>query len=219
MLELYGKLKSIQGNKMTVEVENLKTYQIARYANNQQPTVEVIIDDHRSISPEQRRKIYAIIGDIANYTGYSMPDEMPAVMKWRYLTETGKKMFSLSDCSITQASEYLTWLIDFCFDNDIGFKTITWDLLPNDYAMIVRCCKHRKCIICGRHADIDHTFGLVGIGRNRQWVDNSDSYFLPLCRVHHTERHQLGVYIFLNKYHIKPVKLNKQTRKDLRIGK
>ncbi|RHW49707.1 hypothetical protein DS831_05965 [Bombilactobacillus bombi] len=216
---MFGKLKSIKGNEIILEVDDLDTYKIDRYANHQKPTVEVNIADNREISPDQRKKIYAIIGDIANYTGYSIPKEMPAVMKWQYLIDTGAEMFSLADCSMTQANNYLKWLIDFCFDNDIPFKTRTWDLLPNDYAMVVRCCHHRKCIICGRHVDIDHTFGLVGMGRNRRWVDNSSSYFLPLCREHHVERHTLGVYGFLDKYHIKPVKLNAQTRKDLRIGK
>lgn len=220
MSEIFGRLKSIKGKEITVLLDDdLSTYQIDKYSNNQSPTVAIILADNRKISPDQRKKIYALLGDIANYTGYSIPQEMPAVMKWKYLTETGAEMFSLSDCSMTTANKYLTWLIDFCFENNIGFKTQTWDMLPGDYAMVMRCCKHRKCIICLKHADIDHTFGLVGIGRNRRTVDNSQSYFLPLCRAHHQERHNLGAKNFLNKYHIKPVKLNAQTRKELRIGK
>ena len=220
MSEIFGKLKSIKGKEITVLLDDeLSTYQIDKYSNNQSPTVAIILADNRKISPDQRKKIYALLGDIANYTGYSIPQEMPAVMKWKYLTETGAEMFSLSDCSMTTANKYLTWLIDFCFENNIGFKTKTWDMLPDDYAMVMRCCKHRKCIICLNHADIDHTFGLVGIGRDRRKVDNSQSYFLPLCRTHHQERHNLGAKNFLNKHHIKPVKLNAQTRKELRIGK
>ena len=220
MSEIFGKLKSIKGKEITVLLDDdLSTYQVDKYSNNQSPTVAIILADNRKISPDQRKKIYALLGDIANYTGYSIPQEMPAVMKWKYLTETGAEMFSLSDCSMTTANKYLTWLIDFCFENNIAFKTKTWDMLPDDYAMVMRCCKHRKCIICLNHADIDHTFGLVGIGRDRRTVDNSKSYFLPLCRKHHQERHNLGVKNFLNKYHIKPVKLNAQTRKELRIGK
>ena len=206
MSEIFGKLKSIKGKEITVLLDDeLSTYQIDKYSNNQSPTVEIILADNRKISPDQRKKIYALLGDIANYTGYSIPQEMPAVMKWKYLTETGAEMFSLSDCSMTTANKYLTWLIDFCFENNIGFKTKTWDMLPDDYAMVMRCCKHRKCIICLNHADIDHTFGLVGIGRDRRKVDNSQSYFLPLCRVHHQERHNLGAYNFLNKYHSQPL--------------
>lgn len=220
MGELFGKLKSIKGKEITILLdEDLNTYQIDKYSNNQRPTVEICLSDNRKISPDQRKKIYALIGDIANYTGYSIPQEMPAVMKWQYLTDTGKEMFSLSDCSMTQANDYLTWLLDFCFDNNIGFKTRTWDMLPNDYGMVMRCCKHRKCIICLEPADIDHTFGTVGMGCNRRDVNNSNSYFLPLCRAHHQERHQLGALTFLNKYHIRPVKLNAQTIKELRIGK
>lgn len=37
-------------------------------------SVEVLFPDGRQISPEQRRKAYATIGDIADYTGYS-PEE------------------------------------------------------------------------------------------------------------------------------------------------
>jgi len=148
MSEIFGKLKSIKGKEITVLLDDdLSTYQIDKYSNNQSPTVEIILADNRKISPEQRKKIYALLGDIANYTGYSIPQEMPAVMKWKYLTETGAEMFSLSDCSMTTANKYLTWLIDFCFENNIGFKTQTWDMLPDDYAMVMRCCKHRKCII------------------------------------------------------------------------
>lgn len=206
MSEIFGKLKSIKGKEITVLLDDeLSTYQIDKYSNNQSPTVEIILADNRKISPEQRKKIYALLGDIANYTGYSIPQEMPAVMKWKYLTETGAEIFSLSDCSMTTANKYLTWLIDFCFENNIGFKTKTWDMLPDDYAMVMRCCKHRKCIICLNHADIDHTFGLVGIGRDRRTVDNSKSYFLPLCRAHHQERHNLGAKNFLNKYHSQPL--------------
>lgn len=219
MTELFGKLQRIKGDEITLRVDDLDKYKIDRYSKGKQPVIELNIADQRQITPDQRKKIYAIIGDIANYTGYSIPDEMPDVMKWNYLTTTGEPYFSLSDCSVTKANNYLTWLIDWCFDNNVGFKTKTWDSLPNDYAMVMRCAKHRKCIICGKRADIDHTFGTVGIGRQRYHVDNSKSYFLPLCRVHHVERHKIGVYTFLNKYHIKPVKLDKQTRKELHVGK
>ena len=120
MSEIFGKLKSIKGKEITVLLDDdLSTYQIDKYSNNQSPTVAIILADNRKISPDQRKKIYALLGDIANYTGYSIPQEMPAVMKWKYLTETGAEMFSLSDCSMTTANKYLTWLIDFCFENNI----------------------------------------------------------------------------------------------------
>lgn len=217
---LFGELISKTNKQITLSLsDDVPAYEFDRFRDGKRAVFELKMLDQRLISADQRKKIYAIIGDISNYTGYSIPQEAPSVMKWQYLEATGDDYFSLSNCSMSQANHYLEWLIDFCFKFDIPFKSRTWDLLPSDYGMVVRCCKHRKCIICGRHADIDHTIGTVGMGNDRRTFDNSNSYFLPLCRIHHTERHRIGVKQFLNKYHIKPVKLTLQTRRELGIGR
>ncbi|BDP73007.1 hypothetical protein EfmAA96_07920 [Enterococcus faecium] len=39
-----------------------------------------------------------------------------------------------------------------------------------------------------------------------------------LCRIHHTEKHKIGVINFKNKYQIKGIKLNQKTIKKLNIG-
>lgn len=217
-MKLFAKLKSIQGNQLNLELEDeINVLRVEKLSDGKQPTVEVSVSDGRFISTDQRKKIYALLGDISAWTGYTAEKEMPQIMKWQYLTETGKEPFSLSDCSMTEASEYLSWILDFCFDNDVPFRTRTWDLLPTDYAMQYRCLKHRKCCICGRHADIDH-LTTVGMGRNRRRINHSDFYFMALCRSHHTERHKLGVSTFINKYHIKPAKLKPEDIKKLHIG-
>lgn len=220
-----GKVVGIQGNKLLViPDEKVSVYELSKFADGEPPTIEFNILDGRPLSSDQRKKIRAIIGDIAEYTGYRYEkksidnDEAAKEMKELYMTFTGQEMFSLSNCSMTVAREYLEWLLDFCFDNDIGFNMKTWDMLPKDPALIFRCTKKRLCIFCGNHAEIDHTFGLVGIGRNRKSVNNENSYFLPLCHKHHKERHQLGTMTFLNKHHIQPIKLNRQIRKQLHIG-
>lgn len=217
-MRAFGKLVSIQGKKISLELEdNLNVSKLTKLSDSKKPTIELNVDDGRSISPDQRKKIYAIIGDISNWSGYAIEKEAPEVMKWQYLTDTGAEMFSLSNCSMTVANKYLSWLLDFCFDNNIPFKTRTWDMLPNDYAMQYRCLTHRKCCICGRHADIAH-YQTVGMGRNRQHIDHSKFYFMSLCRIHHTEQHKIGIKTFLQKYHIKPVKLDENDRKKLHIG-
>ncbi|MFT8385117.1 MAG: putative HNHc nuclease [Lentilactobacillus hilgardii] len=101
----------------------------------------------------------------------------------------------------------LTFVLDFCFENDIPFKTKTWDLIPCDYHLAVQCLRHRLCIICGKpHSDIDH-YTPVG-RRSRKLVDHRKLYFECLCREHHNERHKLGAKSFIEKYHIKPVRLS-----------
>ncbi|MFN6652302.1 putative HNHc nuclease, partial [Enterococcus gallinarum] len=42
--------------------------------------------------------------------------------------------------------------------------------------------------------------------------------FAALCRTHHTEKHQMGITEFKNKYHVIGIKLNKDEIKKLRIG-
>jgi len=217
-MKFFAKIKSIQGNEITLEtIDDISILKVDKFSNGKQPVVEIEVSDSRQISIDQRRKIYALIGEISIWSGYMVDRETPGIMKWNYLTETGRSEFSLSDCSMTQANEYLSWLLDFCFENDVPFKTKTWDMLPNDYAMQRRCLEHRKCCICGKHADVAHV-ETVGMGRNRNHINHSDYYFMALCRTHHMEQHRIGIDTFLQKYHIKPVKLDDKDRKKLKIG-
>ncbi|HFJ5792851.1 TPA: putative HNHc nuclease, partial [Enterococcus faecium] len=54
--------------------------------------------------------------------------------------------------------------------------------------------------------------------RKRKEVDHSEYTFAALCRIHHTEKHKIGVINFKNKYQIKGIKLNQKTIKKLNIG-
>ncbi|MEJ4511885.1 putative HNHc nuclease, partial [Enterococcus faecium] len=54
--------------------------------------------------------------------------------------------------------------------------------------------------------------------RKRKEVDHAEYTFAALCRIHHTEKHKIGVINFKNKYQIKGIKLNQKTIKKLNIG-
>lgn len=217
-MKFLAKIKNIQGKDITLEMADDINYQrVSKLSNGKHPSVEIELSDNRQISIDQRSKIYALIAEISDWSGYMVDKEAPGVMKWKYLIQTGRSEFSLSNCTMTQANEYLSWLLDFCFDNDVPFTTKTWDMLPNDYAMQLRCLEHRKCCICGKHADVAHV-ETVGMGRNRKHINHSKYYFMALCRVHHIEQHKMGIMSFLQKYHIKPIKLDDEDRKKLRIG-
>lgn len=49
---------------------------------------EMRFDDGRTISIEQRKKAYATIRDIADYTGY-LPEEQKEWLKYLYIAQTG----------------------------------------------------------------------------------------------------------------------------------
>ena len=216
-MKLTGVLKKITKSDLVIRLtDGVNLQQLSRYANRKEPVVELDVADGRMISPDQRRKAYALIRDISEYTGYTR-EEAPAVMKTEYLIDTGENYFSLSDCSVETARLYISWLLDFCFEHDVPFATKTWDMIPSDYPLIMRCLKHRKCCICGKPADIDHVDG-VQMGNNRKRIDNRGRYFLPLCRIHHTQRHAIGLATFMNMYHIKPVKPDDATIKTLKLN-
>lgn len=48
---------------------------------------EIRFDDGRHISAEQRKKAYATIRDIADYTGY-LPEEMKQILKYQHMIRT-----------------------------------------------------------------------------------------------------------------------------------
>ncbi|NVO88918.1 hypothetical protein HWN39_10550 [Lactobacillus rhamnosus] len=212
-----GKLQAIRGNQVTVDLdEPINRLRVSQLADGCQPSVSLDIADGRSISPDQRKKIFAMIGDYADFTGYE-PEEMEAWLKWFYQAKTGIGNLSMATMSKEQANKFLTFVIDFGFENGIPWKTKHLDSIPSSYPLIMQCLKHRMCVICGKHADIDHE-PPIGSSGNRHNIDNRRYKFLPLCRIHHTIRHQIGIDSFMSLYHIKPVKLDDPTLISLRLN-
>lgn len=213
---MFGKLDKVSGNQILVTLDDeLNLNRLRKFANGKQPTIELQVDDGRAISPDQRKKIFAMLHDMSSYTGYDIR-EMEQEMKYRFYAKTGADQFSMSDCSMTTANQFLTYLLDFCFKYGLPFKAKTWDMIPTDYHLAVQCLRHRLCVICGKpHSDVDH-FTPVG-RRNRRLVDHRKLYFECLCRKHHNERHQLGANSFIEKYHIRPIKLSESDLISLHI--
>jgi len=189
--------------------------------------VEIILWDGRRISPEQRRKCYALLGEIAEYTDgirtAETVDEQKRLLKMEFMLRrmeaTERRMFSLSDCDMSTAREFITYLIDFIIANDIPTRVPLIDNCDDIAAYMYACTMHRKCAVCGRPADIHHCEGSrIGAGVDRDKVHQLGREVLPLCRVHHTECHsdEAG---FIKKYHLQKIKLDEQLCKRLRLKK
>lgn len=190
--------------------------------------VEIILPDGRRISPEQRRKAYALIGEITEYVdGIRNADtieEQKGLLKMEFMLRrmeaTERRMFSLSDCSVTTAKEFITYLIDFIIANDIPTRVPLIDNCDDIAAYMYTCTMHRKCAVCGRPADIHHCEGSrIGAGVDRKKAHQLGREVLPLCRVHHTELHAMPESEFIAKYHLQKVKLDEQLCKRLRFKK
>ena len=126
--------------------------------------------------------------------------------------------FSLSNCSVTVGNYMILTILEFLFQHDIPFETKTWDSIPNDFPRQMLCIKNKRCVICGKPADIAH-YNAVGTGRNRNKINHVGMYIMTLCREHHTEQHKVGIKDFMNKYHIKPIKVTEEIAKQLHLGK
>lgn len=67
----FGKLVNISGSKVVLKLdEQIDIEQLKKYSAGKQPQIELLIDDGRTISENQRKKIYALCRDMANATGY-----------------------------------------------------------------------------------------------------------------------------------------------------
>lgn len=190
--------------------------------------VEIILPDGRRISPEQRRKVYAILCEISEYVnGYRDGDaleEMKATMKMDFMLKRmeamERRLFSLSDCSVTTARAFIDYLVSFIIANDIPTKVPLIEQCEDVSKYMYACVYHRKCAVCGRAADIHHCEGShIGAGVDRAKVHQLGREVLPLCRAHHTECHTMPESDFVAKYHLQVVKLDETLCKRLKFRK
>ena len=121
-MRVIGKILSAENDVITIQVcADAQSWCIDHNAK----TVEVRIDDGRTITADQRRKIYATMRDIALWSG-DMPDAIKIYFKWSFCGDNEHDDFSLSDVDRETASEFLTYLIDFCIQNGGHAPTPCW---------------------------------------------------------------------------------------------
>ena len=160
----------------------------------------VWLDDGRHISAEQRKKAYATINDIADFTGY-LPEEMKERLKIEHIIRTGCKEFSLSDCTM----EFINTMLDLALEMGVPLRDFGGNRTDDIDHYLWACLKNRKCAVCGRTGEIHHV-DAIGMGNDRTEVDDSDSRKICLCRIHHTEAHTVGMPEFEERYRVYGIK-------------
>lgn len=161
---------------------------------------EMRFDDGRHISSEQRKKAYATIRDISDYLGY-LPEEMKELLKYEHIIRTGDRYFSLSDCTMDTAREFINTIIEFALENNIPLSELGVDRTDDIGKYLYFCIKHKKCAVCGREGEIHHV-DAIGMGNDRTKIDDSNYRKICLCRMHHTIAHQRGMTEFEQKYKV-----------------
>lgn len=167
---------------------------------------ELRIDDGRHISALQRKKIYATIRDISDWTGY-VPEEQKEWLKFLHTEQTGEPYFSLSNCSMDTAREFINTILEYALKEGVPLSEEGVYRTDDIGRYLYFCLKHKKCAICGLPGEIHHV-DTIGMGRDRKQVDDSDYRKICLCRKHHTIAHARGMDALEKMYHVYGIKFN-----------
>ena len=221
-LSYLAKIIKVEGNRLMLELKDelniarLKTI-FDGYDGERQ--AEIFIKDPRGFTVEQRAFVFSLMNDIYRYTGQPF-DDLKDIFYWQFRFLTGKSISlkNISTNTVDDVSLLADLVLDFIFDGDIPFKD-GYEVPPqNIQYFFYKCVMNRTCCICGKkNADIDHFDKALG-RRKRKEVDHTEFTFAALCRTHHTEKHQVGITDFKNKYHVIGIKLKHEEIKKLRIG-
>lgn len=179
--------------------------------------VRVLWADRDEITPEQRRKIFAIVGEIGAWSGDD-PESVRKTLISDFLSAKRKDLMmgtlSLAyggGCDKGLASLLIDHLINVCMEYGVPTREPLMqyadDLEKYTYAALM----NKRCLICGKKADLHHCEGsMVGMGYNRREKVQIGAMVMPLCREHHMEYHSIGATAFDAKYHTKAVPMDKR---------
>ena len=160
--------------------------------------------DSRPLSDKQRKACYALMGAIADCAGMSK-DRTKELMKLKFLSENmedmSERIFSLSNAPMSLVCAFQRFLVQFILEWDIPTDFSLLDMVDDVSDYIYGCLVNKKCVICGRPADLHH-IERVGMGRNRDEIIHEGMEVLPLCREHHTEAHTMPDKDFFERYHL-----------------
>lgn len=212
-----GKITHVDEHGLTIHADYTNW---GRFCLRQYDEVQIALPDARTLSPEQRKKAYALMGEIAVWSGYTL-SQIKMVMKRRFVNETlealKKELFSLSDCDMTTAREYITFLIDFVLEFDVPVSVPLSTLCDDIAKYVYACLMHKKCAVCGKRAELHHV-DRVGMGRDRRTINHLGLRALPLCREHHMLIDTISDEEFMTIYHLEAVAIDEKIAKVYRLN-
>lgn len=207
------------GNELRIKLfDELTDEEVNRYKIGDRLFAVVELFDPDSITNEQRRHIYALLGDFSDYTGYTL-ESAESLFKVKFMHhEMLDELPSLGTNNMTKtmAGKFIEYIVIWFIQNEIPFRKDQIYLPTESSKYIYWATVTRHCVVCGQQrADLHHATNLVGRGGNRKTHDHWNSTFLALCREHHTTVHAMGLTEFMKKYVVKPIKLNRKELKEL----
>ena len=197
-------------NLVVVPTEPIDREMLRKQVGN----IEIRLNDGRTISADQRKKIFAIIRDIGIWNGDD-PEYLRQFLTWDFASDWNGNMFSLSDVDMTTARYFLNYLIGFCFKHNVPTKRPLIEHTEDMGRYLYYCLEHRKCAICNKPADVHHV-DRVGAGFNRHKINHVGKRAIALCREHHRMVDKSEKELF-DKYKIYGIKLDEYLVKVLKL--
>lgn len=207
-----GRIIEQKGNRLVIECMK----PIERELDQKQvSTVEIRLDDGRTISAAQRRKTFAIIRDIALWSGHE-PEYLRGYLEWDFCLNKNVEPFSLSSVDMSTARDFISYLIEFCFRHSVPTKDTLLNETDDIGKYLYLCLEHRKCAICNRPAQVHHV-DRVGMGRNREEIVHVGLRAIALCPEHHLEAHrdERGLFQW---HHVYGIRLDEYLCGRLNLG-
>lgn len=183
--------------------------------DNLSDEVMVIWQDSRHITPEQRRKAWALMTEIAAFQGQDKEDtyaEQRSAFTLKHLETLQDGLFHLSTATVSTARAFITMLVEIIIEYGIPTKEPLYGLCDDIQRYVYACLMNKKCAVCGRKTELHHVQA-VGMGRSRREIDHIGMQCLPLCREHHEEAHRIGNPAFLERYHLVSIPIDERIAK------
>ncbi|MGI5958989.1 MAG: putative HNHc nuclease [Massiliimalia sp.] len=177
----------------------------------------LMMEDGRTITDKQRKKIYAMLSDIALWTGYDKP-YTKELFKDEFCFANDLHPFSLSTVDRTTAREFISYLILFAVYHNIPCKNRLAELCEAEDIgrYLYACLLYKQCCVCGKRGDQKalhfHHCGesRVGMGRQSTDIPLVGLQGMALCWEHHDEIHMDAEQVFFEKYHVYPIRIDQK---------
>ncbi|MHA7611903.1 putative HNHc nuclease [Weissella viridescens] len=196
-----GRIVGIQNNQALIEVDDVQALTGVHLGEvDEQSLVDVNLIDKRALSPQQRRKAYAMIRDIAYFVGDS-PERLKDDLKMMFCSAMGETWFSFANADMTTVRLFISFLIELCLEFQIPLRDSGLKRTDDLEVYLLQSMRHRSCVICGKHADIHH-IDAIGIGNDITTTDHRGRKMTALCRIHHQLARSMGWQTFSELFHV-----------------
>ena len=184
----------------------------------------------RKLSAAQNGLIHVLLKQYGDELGWEMLD-MKIYLKEQFALQYDIFNFETSKCDMQLANEFIAFIIEHAIDNEINLyirnkkerqkrHILEIDSITQRY--VIACLKKKMCAVCGRMhneyntVDLDHWKTVASTAGNYENDDGLQTPFISLCRIHHNEKHNIGVESFKEKYHIEGLWLNEKLVMELK---